>query len=86
MFIINKQVELLVFYGVEKYDEEIFTNLFDFTNRIEIRKIRIKFDSLLSNKDLKNICAKIHRKIRSLETQNIISNKVSCFKKLIQLN
>ena len=62
---------------VHEYDEELFTNLFDVTNKIKIRKICIEFHRLLSNEDKKNICAKIYKKIRSLETQNIISNEVS---------
>ena len=69
---------------VEKYDEEIFTILFDVTNKIEIRKISIHLNNrLLSNKDVKNICAKIYNNIRSLKTQNIIFNEVSFFIKLI---
>ena len=79
LFIINKQVESLFLTNVKKYDEELFTNLFDVTNKIEIKKFRIRLYSLLSNKQKKNICAKIHKKIRSLETQNIISSEVSCF-------
>ena len=68
------------FWDVKKYDEELFTNLFDVTNKIKIRKICIEFeDESLSNEDVKNICAKIYKKIRSLETQSIISNKVSSF-------
>ena len=47
--------------------------------KIEIRKIRIEFYPSLSDEDVNNIRAKIHRKIRSFETQNIISNEVSCF-------
>ena len=62
-------------WNVKKYDEEFFTILFDVTNKIKIKKICIKISSSLSNEDMKNICAKI----RSLETQNIISNEVSCF-------
>ena len=65
--------------GLKNYDEELFTNLFDLTNKIEIRKICIWFHSSLSNEDVKNICAKIFKKIRSLETQSIISNEVSCY-------
>ena len=72
----------MYFWNVKKYDEELFTNLFDVTNKIKIKKIRIEFDRSLSNEDVK----KIYRKIRSLETQNIISNEVSCFIKLLRLN
>ena len=68
---------------VRKYDEELFTILFDVTTKTEIRKIRIELYRLLSNEDVKNICAKIEDKIRSFETQNIISNYVSCLIKLI---
>ena len=79
MFILNTQVELLSLNGVRKYDEELFTILFDVTNKIKIGKICIRFGSLLSNEDVKNICAKIYRKIRSLKTQNMISSEVSYF-------
>ena len=78
MFILNKQVELLELYRLEKYDEKLFTVLFDVTNKINIRKIRIGLYSLLSPKDRINICAKVYKKIRNLKTQNIISNEVSC--------
>ena len=64
--------------NLRKYDEELFTSLFDLTNKIEIRKICIEFDWLLIYEDVKNICPKIYKKIRSLKTQNIISNEVSC--------
>ena len=64
---------------VEKYDEELFTILFGVTNKIEIKKICIKFYWSLSYEDQKYICAKIYRKIRSLEKQNVVSNDVSCF-------
>ena len=82
IYILNKQVELFHMRIVMKYDEELFTSFFDLTNKIEIEKIRIqlKFSKWsLSNEDVKNICAKIYKKIRSLETQSIISNKVSSF-------
>ena len=81
--ILNKQVELLEIWNVEKYDEEFFTTLFDFTNKIKIKNICIQFNEFLSNKDVKNICAKIYNNIRSLKTQNIIFNEVSFFIKLI---
>ena len=80
MFILNKQVEKLEIFYVKTYDEELFTSLFDVTNKIEIRKICIELGWGLYKED---ICAKIHKQIRSLETRNIISNEVSCFKKLI---
>ena len=65
---------------VRKYDEELLTILFDVTNKIEIRKIRIKlYHDWLSNEDMKNICAKIKEKIRGFETQNIIFKDVSYF-------
>ena len=70
-----KQVEVLEIWTLNKYDEELFTILFDFTNKIKIRKIRIVLDSLLSNEDKKNICAKIEDKIK----RSIFSNDVSCF-------
>ena len=66
---------------VEKYDDEIFTVLFDVMNKIQVGKICIELDdSLLSNKiETKNICTKFHNKLESLQTQNMISNDVSCF-------
>ena len=73
----------MTLYNVKKYDEELFTILFDLTNKIEIGKIFIHlYDELLSY-EVKNFCGKIYEKIRSLETQNIISNYVSCLIKLI---
>ena len=68
---------MLEIWNLEKYDEEFFTNFFDVTNKIEIEKIHIQLS--LRNEDEKKICAKIHEKIRTLETQNITSNEVSCF-------
>jgi len=67
----------LELYYVEKYDEELFTNLFDVTNKIEIGKIHIKFGyrSLISE-DVENVFAKFYKKIRSLKTQNVVSNEV----------
>ena len=54
--------------------------MFDLTNKIKIGKIRIQFDDkLLSNEDKKKSCAKICKKIESLEIPNLISNDVSCF-------
>ena len=62
-------------YDAYKYDEELFTNLFDISNKIKIRKICIELNELLSNEDKKNICSKIEDKI----TRSIFSNDVSCF-------
>ena len=75
----NKQVEVLKLYNVRKYDEELFTNLFGLRNKIEIRIIFIEFHQSLSNEDVKNFFTKLYKKIRSLQTQNIVSNEVSCF-------
>ena len=67
---------------MRKYDEELFTNVFDVTNKFETKNIRVEVvNELLSNEDKKNICAKIEDKIISFETQNLISNEVSCFSK-----
>ena len=60
---------------VKKYNEEFFTNLFDVTNKIEIKEVRVELHELLSNEDVKNICAKIKDKI----TRSIFSKNVSCF-------
>ena len=81
MFILNKQVESLYVHNVDKYDEELFTILFDVINKIEIRKICIDFIDLFlfDDEDRINVIAKT----QSLKTQNIISNKVSCLIKLI---
>ena len=73
---------MLNIYNVRKYDEKLFTNLFDVTYKIEIRKICIQLYESLISEDIRNICAKIYKKIRNLETQNIISSVVSCFIKL----
>ena len=62
-------------WNVKKYDEEFFTILFDVTNKIKIKKICILSVRSLSNEDVK----KIYKKIRSLETQNIITKEVSSF-------
>ena len=68
-------------WRVENYDEEFFRSLFDVINKIEIGKICIQLDELLrSNKKVKNICTKIQNHIKNdLQTQNMISNYVSCF-------
>ena len=77
MFILNKQVKELQLINVEKYDKELFINLFNLTNKIKMKKICIQLsDKLLS---LVLTYPNIHKKIRSLKTQNIISNEVSCF-------
>ena len=81
-FNLNKKVELLKFSGVEQYDEELFTSLFDITKKIEIRKICIWLRPWLSDKFKKNICAKIEDKI----PQDIFSNEVSSNIKLLCLN
>ena len=57
----------------EIYDEEIFKILFEITNRIEIRRIHFKL--FLSEEDLKSLFAQI----RSLDAENMISDKVSLF-------
>ena len=68
-------------FGLENYDDEKFTVLFDVINKIQVGKISILLnDSLLSNKiETKNFCRKFHNKLESLQTQNMISNDVSCF-------
>ena len=68
---------MLRLWLVEKYDEEMFTSLFNVTNKIKVGKIFIRLYQSLSYKGVKNICAKVYNKIRSLETQDIISNEVS---------
>ena len=75
MFILNKQVKIWQLIDVKKYDEDLFTSFFDFTNKFEIRKIRIQFHWSLSNEDVINICAKIEDKISRI----IFPNDVSCF-------
>ena len=66
---------------VKKYDDEMFTVLFDVINKIQVGEIRIWLDSsLLSNKiETKNLCRKFHNKLESFQTQNMISNDVSSF-------
>ena len=78
--ILNKQVKLLNLSGVIKYDEELFTFLFDLTNKILIRKFFIKFFVLISDKDRKNMYEKIHEKILSLKVQNEVSIYIKVFK------
>ena len=73
---------------VEKFEDEIFTILFDVINRIQVGEILIYLDeSLRSNKiETKNLCRKFHNKLESLQTQNMISNDVSCFINFLWLN
>ena len=68
-------------WDVEKYDDEKFTVLFDVIIRIQVGEISILLDdSLLFNKiETNNFCTKFHTKLESLQTQNMISNDVSCF-------
>ena len=58
----------------EIYDEEIFKILFEITNRIEIRKIRLLI-TYFGNEELKSLLAQI----RSLDAENMISDEVSWF-------
>ena len=63
---------MLDLFGVLKYDEKLFTILFDLANKIENKKICIRlYDGLLSNEEMKKIKEKISR--------SIFSNDVSCF-------
>ena len=63
---------------VLEYDEELFTTLFDTTNKIYLERIFIKLQyKLHSNKEMKNICSKIESKIKTFKTENMISNNVS---------
>ena len=57
-----------------RYDEEIFKTLFEITNRIEIRKIRLLI-TYFGNEELKSLLAQI----RSLDAENMISDEVSWF-------
>ena len=90
LIIINKQVESLRIFNVKKYDEDLFTHLFDVINKIQVGDICIELLSGLSNTDeIKNFCIKMVNKLKSLQTQNMLSNKVSlhfilqsCSKKL----
>ena len=66
---------MLQLYNVEKYDEDLFTILFDFVKKIKIGKIGIDLFLLVSSEDKKNICTKIEDKI----TRSIFSYNVSCF-------
>ena len=74
---INKQVEFFCLCRLRKYDEELFTRLFGVTNKIKI--YCIKLNLLLTREEMNKICAKLYKKFRSLETQHIFSNYVSCF-------
>ena len=75
-FFLNIQVEFLKVYNVRKYDEELFTNVFDVTNKFETKNIRVEVvNELLSNEDKKIICTKIEDKI----TRSLFSNDVCCY-------
>jgi len=74
----NIKVNDLNIWFVKEYDEELFTTLFDTTNKIDLEKIVIELQSkLLSNKEMKNICSKIESKIKTFKTENMISNNIS---------
>ena len=60
---------------IYEYDEKYITNLFNATNQIKIKKIRIELDDYCSNEEIKVYCTKIEDKI----TQKLIHSDVSCF-------
>ena len=64
---------------VRKYDEELFTILFDFTNKIEIRNICIKFDYQSDNHSVKENKKNIFTIIEDKITRSIFSKDVSFF-------
>ena len=68
-------------YNVKKYDEEVFTTLFDVVNKIDVKKISIGLTRRLcrSQNEMKNIRELICSKISALKTENMISNNVSLF-------
>ena len=63
-------------FDIEKYDEKLFTTLFEITNKIHIEKIFIDLDDPLKE-DLSNIYSKVKEKIESFQTTKIISKEVS---------
>ena len=74
--ILNKQVNSLKVIYVREYDEELFTILFDFVNKIEVGELCIEFSKDYRRiKDKKSFCTKLEHKI----TKSIISNDVSYF-------
>ena len=60
-------------FQVIKYDEDF---LFNIMNKTRIKKIRLDFQATLSKEDVKVLCEIAYNKIRSLQTQNILSNDV----------
>ena len=63
-------------FDIEKYDEKLFTTLFEITNKIHIEKFFIDLDDPLKE-DLSNIYSKVKEKIESFQTTKIISKEVS---------
>ena len=66
-----------------QYDIQLFTILFDVINIINVKKIGISLfvpiaDGWSLNYEKKNLCKIFHEQIRCLETQNTVSNNVSC--------
>jgi len=72
----NIKVNDLNIWFVKEYDEELFTTLFDTTNKIDLEKIVIDLDDKLLSNKVKNICAKIESKIKTFKTENMISNNI----------
>ena len=67
---------MLKMVDVKKYDEELVRSLIDVINKTEVQCICIELDYSL----LYSICTKIKNHIKDdLQTQNMISNYVSCF-------
>ena len=79
--LIKKQIENLKMELVRRYDKQLFTTLFNVTNRIHVEKISVclhfsRDDNIIFKK---SICKAFHEQIRCLETNNMISNNVSYF-------
>ena len=77
---ITKQVEELKMELVKQYDIELFTVLFGVINIINVKKICVSlFFPLRSDTNFKKkMCKIFHEQIRCLETQNTVSENVSC--------
>jgi len=73
----NIKVNDLNIWFVKEYDEELFTTLFDTTNKIDLENFFILLDKQLLSNKVKNICSKIDSKIKTFKTENMISNNIS---------
>ena len=68
--------------AVTQYDKEFFTILLSVIDVINVKKIGISLVRIDNERSLnyekKNLCKIFHEQIRCLETQNTVSENVSC--------